>query len=64
MTGFGERWHPTEKQERLCAEGRMLYLSPYAPQAARLDKKEMFIRAHSLVDWALMHSHYKLEAWP
>lgn len=64
MTGFGERWHPTEKQEGLCAEGRMLYLSPYAPQAARLDKKEMFIRAHALVDWALTHSHYRLEAWP
>ena len=41
MTGFGERWHPTEKQERLCAAGRMPYLSPYAPQAAMpCQKKE------------------------
>ena len=64
MQGFGERWHPTEKQERLCAAGRMLYLSPYAPQAAQLDKKEMHIRAHALVDWALEHSTNHLEAWP
>ena len=64
MLGFGERWHPTEKQERLCAAGRMLYLSPYEPQAAKLDKKEMYIRAHALVDWALEHSNEHLEAWP
>lgn len=64
MQGFGERWHPTEKQERLCAAGRMLYLSPYAPQAAKLDKREMHIRAHALVDWALENSHCSLEAWP
>ena len=64
MQGFGERWHPTEKQERLCAAGRMLYLSPYEPQAAKLDKREMYIRAHALVDWALEHSHHHLEAWP
>lgn len=64
MQGFAERWHPTEKQERLCAAGRMLYLSPYEPQSTKLDKKEMYIRAHALVDWALEHSHYHLEAWP
>jgi len=64
MQGFGERWHPTEKQERLCAAGRMLYLSPYEPQAAKLTKKEMYIRAHALVDWALAHSNEHLGAWP
>ena len=64
MQGFGERWHPSEKQERLCAAGRMLYLSPYEPQAAKLPKQEMHIRAHGLVDWALEHSHDQLEAWP
>ena len=53
-----------EKQERLCAAGRMLYLSPYEPQGAKLDKREMHIRAHALVDWALGHSHDHLEAWP
>ena len=64
MQGFGERWHPVEKQERLCAAGRMLYLSPYEPQSAKLDKKEMYTRAHALVDWALEHSNVHLEAWP
>ena len=64
MHGFGERWHPGEKQERLCAAGRMLYLSPYGPQRAKLDKREMHIRSHALVDWALEHSHRRLEAWP
>ena len=55
---------PTEKQERLYAAGQMLYLSPYEPQAAKLTKKEMYIRAHALVDWALAHSNEHLEAWP
>ena len=64
MQGFAERWHPSEKQERLCAAGRMLYLSPYEPQAAKLEKREMYIRAHALVDWALEHSQCQLEAWP
>ena len=45
-------------------KGRMLYLSPYEPQGAKLDKREMHIRAHALVDWALGHSHDHLEAWP
>lgn len=63
MTGFSERWHLSEKQELLCAEGRMLYLSPYAPQAAKLDNREMHIRAHALIDWAIEHSQEHLEAW-
>ena len=45
-------------------KGRMLYLSPYEPQGAKLDKREMHIRAHALVDWAVGHSHDHLEAWP
>ena len=64
MQGFAPRWHPSEKQERLCAAGRMLYLSPYPPQTAQLTKKEMHIRAHALMDWALAHSHAQLEGWP
>lgn len=64
VQGFADRWHPSEKQERLCAAGRMLYLSPYAPQAAKLTRKEMFTRAHALVDWAREHSHHHVEAWP
>ena len=64
MTGFGERWHPSAKQEKLCAEGRMLYLCPWEPQEARLDKATMYKRAHHLVDWALEHTQERLEAWP
>ena len=64
MEGFAPRWHPSEKQERLCAAGRMLYLSPYEPRAAKLTRQEMHVRAHELVDWALAHSHERLEAWP
>ena len=63
MEGFAPRWHPSEKQERFCSEGRMLYLSPYEPQAAKLTRQEMYSRAHALVDWALAHSHEHLEAW-
>ena len=64
MQGFAPRWHPPEKQELLCAAGRLLCLSPYAPQSAKLTKKEMHDRAHALADWALEHSHAQLEAWP
>lgn len=64
LTGFGERWHPSAKQEKLCAEGRMLYLCPWESQEARLDKATMYKRAHHLVDWALEHTQERLEAWP
>ncbi len=63
MEGFAPRWHPSEKQERFCADGRMLYLSPYEPRTAKLTRQEMYSRAHALVDWALVHSHAHLEAW-
>lgn len=64
MEGFPERWHPGREEERLCADGRLLFLSPYQPQAVRLTRNEMFHRAHNLVDWALSHSSFQLEAWP
>lgn len=64
MEGFEPHWHPSEKQERFCAEGRMLYLSPYLPQSAKLTRQEMYLRAHSMVDWAIGHSQEYLEAWP
>ena len=64
MEGFTERWHPGREEERLCADGRLLFLSPYPPQAGRLTRSEMFHRAHNLVDWALSHSSFQLEAWP
>ncbi len=34
--GFPERWHPTGQAQHHCAEGRLLYLSPYAPFAQQL----------------------------
>ena len=64
MEGIPERWHPSEKQEHWCAAGRMLYLSPFEPRAAKLTRQEMHMRAHALVDWALEHSQKQLEAWP
>ncbi|MBP5542898.1 MAG: hypothetical protein ILM98_02390 [Kiritimatiellae bacterium] len=64
MQGFGERWHPCREEERLCAEGRLLFLSPYPPQDAKLSRADMYHRAHELVDWALANSTFHLEAWP
>ncbi len=35
--GFGARWHPAgDSAQRLCAEGRVLYLSPYVAQTVKL----------------------------
>ena len=48
--GFGERWHPTRNKEALCAEGRMLYLSLYAPEAARPDNATLHHRCHEMGD--------------
>ena len=64
MQGFGDRWHPCREEERLCAEGRLLFLSPYPPQEAKLSRADMYHRAHELVDWALANSTFHLEAWP
>ena len=50
--GFGERWHPPREKERLCAEGRMLYLSLYEPQAARPDNATLHSRCHEMGDLA------------
>ena len=46
--GFGERWHPTRNKEALCAEGRMLYLSLYAPETARPDNTTLHRRCHEM----------------
>ena len=48
--GFGERWHPPRNRERLCADGRMLYLSLYEPQAARPDNATLHHRCHEMGD--------------
>ena len=46
--GFSERWHPTRAKEALCAEGRMLFLSLYSPQAARPDNATLYRRCHEM----------------
>ena len=51
--GFGERWHPTRNKEALCAEGRMLFLSLYEAQAAKLDNATLYRRCHEMGDLAV-----------
>lgn len=48
--GFVPRWHPSRNQELLCAEGRMLFLSLYAPSSAKLDRKTLYQRCHEMGD--------------
>ena len=48
--GFPPRWHPTRNKEALCAEGRMLFLSLYEPQAGRLDNATLYRRCHEMGD--------------
>ena len=51
--GFAPRWHPTRNKEALCAEGRMLFLSLYEPQSARLDNATLHRRCHEMGDLAV-----------
>ncbi len=51
--GFAPRWHPTSKQEALCAKGRMLFLSLYEPTAAKLDNATLYRRCHEMGDLAV-----------
>ncbi len=47
--GFGERWHPTgEEAQALCAEGRLLFLSPYPAHTAQLPPGETRTRCLAL----------------
>ena len=48
--GFGDRWHPSEKKERFCAEGRMLFLSLYPDLARQLTNRELHERCHEMGD--------------
>ena len=48
--GFPSRWHPPRNKEALCAEGRMLFLSLYEPQAGRLDNATLYRRCHEMGD--------------
>jgi hypothetical protein len=51
--GFAERWHPSRAKEKLCAEGRMLFLSLWPPQAGRLDNATLHGRCHEMGDLIL-----------
>ena len=51
--GFAERWHPARTKEALCAEGRMLFLSLYEAQAAKLDHAALYRRCHEMGDLAV-----------
>ena len=46
--GFGDRWHPSEKKERFCVKGRMLFLSLYPPQERKLTNRELHERCHEM----------------
>ena len=46
--GFGDRWHPSEKKEKFCVEGRMLFLSLYPPQERKLTNAELHERCHEM----------------
>ena len=48
--GFPPRWHPPRVKEALCAEGRMLFLSLYEPQAGKLDNATLYRRCHEMGD--------------
>ena len=48
--GFPDRWHPSRAKEKLCAEGRMLFLSLWPPQPARLDNATLHRRCHEMGD--------------
>ncbi len=51
--GFGPRWHPVGEQAQLaCAEGRLLFLSPYEPHTAKLPLGETRARCLVLNDLA------------
>ena len=48
--GFPDRWHPSRAKEKLCAEGRMLFLSLWPPEKARLDNATLHRRCHEMGD--------------
>ena len=48
--GFGDYWHPTRNKEKLCAEGRMLFLSLYPPAPSKPDKATLYKRCHEMGD--------------
>ena len=48
--GFGSYWHPTRNKEKLCAAGRMLFLSLYPAATAKPDNATLYKRCHEMGD--------------
>lgn len=44
--GITSYWHPGEELEKLCAEGRILFLTPFEVERGRISAKELAIRCH------------------
>jgi hypothetical protein len=44
--GISPYWHPGETMEQLCAEGRVLYLTPFAFEAAQPSNATLYQRCH------------------
>ena len=51
--GFYDRWHPPREKERVCAEGRMLFLSLYPSMDRLPTKQELYRRCHEMGDLAV-----------
>lgn len=49
--GFGPRWHPGARFDRACAEGKILFLSPYPESPGKLDHVELHARCHEMGEW-------------
>ena len=48
--GFSARWHPPREKERLCAQGRMLFLSLYEASTRKPTRKMLYDRCHEMID--------------
>ena len=50
---YAERGHPPREYEKLCAEGRALFLSLWPAETKKLDRATMYTRCHMLGDIAV-----------
>lgn len=50
---YAERGHPPREYEKLCAEGRALFLSLWPAETKKLDRATMYKRCHELGDIAV-----------
>jgi hypothetical protein len=45
--GISPYWHPSAEMETLCAQGRILYLTPFAFNPAQASPSELYKRCHT-----------------